>query len=220
MKESQIRGIGMTSERTRARLIQRLRDMGIKDEQVLATMLNTPRHLFVDEALASRAYEDTALPIGQGQTISQPYIVARMTELLLQGEHLQRVLEVGTGCGYQTAILAQLVDRVYTVERLDKLLQQAGKRFHQLRLRNVRMQHSDGGWGWEAHAPYDGIIVTAAPPDIPEPLLQQLAPGGRLVIPLGADRLQRLAVITRTSEGFEQVDHEAVTFVPLVGGRG
>lgn len=219
MKESQIRGIGMTSERTRGRLIQRLRDMGIKDEKVLATMLSTPRHLFVDEALASRAYEDTALPIGQGQTISQPYIVARMTELLLQGEHLQRVLEVGTGCGYQTAILAQLVDRVYTVERLDQLLQQAGRRFHQLRLRNVRMQHSDGGWGWEAHAPYDGIIVTAAPPDIPEPLLQQLAPGARLVIPVGADRQQRLAVITRTREGFEQVDHEAVTFVPLVGGR-
>jgi len=219
MKESQIRGIGMTSERTRGRLIQRLREMGIKNEQVLATMLNTPRHLFVDEALASRAYEDTALPIGQGQTISQPYIVARMTELLLQGEHLQRVLEVGTGCGYQTTILSQLVDTVYTVERLDKLLHQAGKRFHQLRLRNVRMQHSDGGWGWEAHAPYDGIIVTAAPADIPEPLLQQLAPGARLVIPVGADRQQRLAVITRTPEGFEQVDHEAVTFVPLVGGR-
>ncbi|HED16634.1 MAG TPA: protein-L-isoaspartate(D-aspartate) O-methyltransferase [Gammaproteobacteria bacterium] len=219
MKENQIRGIGMTSERTRGRLIQRLRDMGIKNEQVLATILNTPRHLFVDEALASRAYEDTALPIGQGQTISQPYIVARMTELLLQGEHLQHVLEVGTGCGYQTTILSHLVDKVYTVERLEQLLQQAGRRFHQLRLRNIRTQHSDGGWGWEAHAPYDGIIVTAAPTDIPEPLLQQLAPGARLVIPVGADRQQSLAVITRTPEGFEQVNHEAVTFVPLVRGR-
>lgn len=219
MNDSQMRGIGMTSERTRGRLIQRLRDMGIRDERVLATMLNTPRHLFVDEALASRAYEDTALPIGQGQTISQPYIVGRMTELLLQGSNMQRVLEVGTGCGYQTAILAQLVDRVYTVERLELLQQQAVKRFQQLRLRNIRAQHSDGGWGWEAHAPYDGIIVTAAPPDIPEPLLQQLAPGARLVIPIGAGRQQRLAVITRTSEGFEQVDHEAVSFVPLLGGR-
>jgi len=219
MEENRIRGIGMTSERTRGRLIQRLRDMGIKDEQVLATMLNTPRHLFVDEALASRAYEDTALPIGQGQTISQPYIVARMTELLLQGQRLQHVLEVGTGCGYQTTILSRLVDKVYTVERLEQLLQQAGKRFHQLRLRNIRTQHSDGGWGWEAHAPYDGIIVTAAPADIPEPLLQQLAPGARLVIPVGADRQQSLSVITRTPDGFEQVNHEAVTFVPLLGGR-
>ncbi len=220
MKDIQLRGIGMTSERTRGRLIQRLRDMGIKDEQVLAAMLNTPRHLFVDEALASRAYEDTALPIGQGQTISQPYIVGRMTELLLQGEALYSVLEVGTGCGYQTAILAGLVDRVYTVERLDQLLHQATQRFRKLGLRNIRAQHSDGGWGWEAHAPYDGIIVTAAPAEIPAPLLQQLAPGARLVIPVGSGRQQKLSVITRTEEGFEQVDHETVSFVPLVGGRG
>jgi protein-L-isoaspartate(D-aspartate) O-methyltransferase len=214
-----IRGIGMTSQRTRERLIKRLREVGIGNSVVLEVILNTPRHLFVDEALASRAYEDTALPIGHGQTISQPYTVARMTELLLAKGMPENVLEVGTGCGYQTTVLAQLVGRVYTVERIEALLQQARQRFRTLRLGNIRTKHSDGSWGWPGYAPYQGILVTAAAGEIPRPLLEQLAVGGRLVIPVGEQGSQRLAVITRTHDGFEQEDCERVSFVPLLGGE-
>ena len=168
-------GIGMTSRRTRERMIKRLQEQGITHGKVLEVMLDTPRHIFVDEALASRAYEDTALPIGYNQTISQPYIVARMTELLLDGRKLNKVLEVGTGCGYQTAVLAQLVGSVYTVERIDPLLKKAKKNLHDLSLRNISCMHSDGGWGWPDYAPFDGILVTAAPHEIQEILFQHMA---------------------------------------------
>lgn len=213
------RGIGMTSQRTRDRLIQRLKDRGINNQQVLAIMRQCPRHLFVDEALASRAYEDTALPIGHGQTISQPFIVARMTEILLQGGVRNKVLEVGTGSGYQTAVLSGLVPRVFSVERIALLLKQARERFYQLKLNNIRLKHSDGSWGWEENAPYDGIIVTCAPEHIPENLLQQLAPGGRLVIPVGNNKGQSLRVIDRNGSTFEESEWEAVSFVPLLSGQ-
>lgn len=217
--DTMIRGIGMTSQRTRERLVGRLRDKGVRHPQVLEVMRNTPRHLFVDEALASRAYEDTALPIGHGQTISQPYVVARMTELLLADRAAKRVLEVGTGCGYQTAVLAQLVEEVFTVERIGALLSQARRRFRSLGIRNVRTKHTDGQCGWPGMAPYDGILVAAAPEQLPSELLEQLAPGGRLVIPLGPQGGQRLSVIERKAEGYEQVDYEPVSFVPLLGGE-
>ena len=213
------RGIGMTSQRTRDRLIQRLKDRGINNQQVLAIMRQCPRHLFVDEALASRAYEDTALPIGHGQTISQPFIVARMTEILLQGGARNKVLEVGTGSGYQTAVLSGLVPRVFSVERIAPLLKQARERFYQLKLNNIRLKHSDGSWGWQENAPYDGIIVTCAPEHIPESLLQQLAPGGRLVIPVGTSTGQSLRVIDHNGNTFEESEWEAVSFVPLLSGQ-
>jgi protein-L-isoaspartate(D-aspartate) O-methyltransferase len=210
-------GIGMTSQRTRDRLVQRLRSEGIKNNAVLEAIGSTPRHLFVDEALASRAYEDTALPIGHGQTISQPYIVARMTELLLEVKP-GTVLEVGTGSGYQAAILSRLVDKVYTTERIEPLASQARQRFRRLGYRNVRGQHSDGSWGWPQFGPFDAIIVTAGGADIPEPLLEQLAVGGRLVMPLG-DRVRQILVsVTRTPTVYERVDLEPVVFVPLIGG--
>ncbi|MDX1572736.1 MAG: protein-L-isoaspartate(D-aspartate) O-methyltransferase [Methylophaga sp.] len=213
------RGIGMTSQRTRDRLIQRLKDRGINNQQVLAIMRQCPRHLFVDEALASRAYEDTALPIGHGQTISQPFIVARMTEILLQGGARNKVLEVGTGSGYQTAVISGLVPRVFSVERIAPLLKQARERFYQLKLNNIRLKHSDGSWGWEENAPYDGIIVTCAPEHIPENLLHQLAPGGRLVIPVGNNKGQTLRVIDRNGNTYEESEWDAVSFVPLLSGQ-
>lgn len=209
-------GIGMTSQRTRDRLIQRLREEGIENERVLDVMRQTPRHIFVDEALASRAYEDTALPIGHGQTISQPYIVARMTELLLANGPLSNVLEVGTGSGYQSAILSPLVEKVFTVERIAPLLEQAKQRHRALKLKNIRYSLSDGSWGWPQHAPYDAIIVTAAPEDIPKELAEQLAPGGRLIIPHGSNTQQRLSLIERDSDGFTTTDLDMVSFVPLV----
>lgn len=211
-------GIGMTSQRTRERLIQRLRDEGIRDARVLERMRDTPRHLFVDEALASRAYEDTALPIGNGQTISQPYIVARMTELLLAGGPLENVLEVGTGSGYQTAVLAPLVRRVYTVERIKALLDQARRRFQALNLRNIVTKHVDGGMGLPEYAPFDGIIVTAAPEGIPLALVEQLRSGGRMVLPVGSRYQQALVRVTRTEQGYEHEMLEPVIFVPLLGG--
>lgn len=216
------RGIGMTSARTRERLVARLKEQGVHDATVLNLIRSTPRHLFVDEALASRAYEDTALPIGHGQTISQPYIVARMTEALLADGVPENVLEVGTGCGYQTAILAALVKRVYTVERILPLQQRARRSVAELGLRNVRFRHADGGWGWPNHAPYDGILVTAAPDDVPAALLEQLAPGGRLVIPVGAQgSAQELLRITRRDAArYERETLERVSFVPLLGGLG
>jgi len=211
-------GIGMTSQRTRERLIQRLRDEGIRDHRVLESMRNTPRHLFVDEALASRAYEDTALPIGKGQTISQPYIVARMTEVLLEEGPLENVLEVGTGSGYQTAVLAPLVRRVYTTERIQALLDQARRRFRSLKIRNVITKHVDGGFGLPEYAPFDGIIVTAAPEGIPLALVEQLRPGGRMVLPIGGRDQQVLVRVTRTADGYRHEMLERVSFVPLLGG--
>lgn len=209
-------GIGMTSQRTRDRLIQRLREEGIHDENVLQVMSQTPRHIFVDEALASRSYEDTALPIGHGQTISQPYIVARMTELLLAAGPLKRVLEIGTGSGYQTAILAPLVEQIFTVERIAPLLEQAKQKHRALGLTNIRYLLSDGSWGWQQHAPFDAIIATAAPEEIPPELIEQLADGGRLIIPHGANTLQRLSVIERDGETINTTDLDMVSFVPLV----
>jgi protein-L-isoaspartate(D-aspartate) O-methyltransferase len=213
----ELKGIGMTSQRTRERLIQRLVEQGIASSEVLDVIRSTPRHLFLDEAMAHRAYEDVALPIGFQQTLSQPYIVARMTELLLAAGPRQRVLEIGTGSGYQTAVLAQLVGEVYSVERIRPLQQKARQRLRQLKLRNVHMHHADGGMGWEERGPFDGILATAAPERIPEDLLQQLALDGRLVIPVG-HRTQHLQVVTRTHEGFETEIVEAVHFVPLRPG--
>jgi protein-L-isoaspartate(D-aspartate) O-methyltransferase len=216
---SEARGIGMTSARTRDRLVARLKEQGIKDVRVLSLIRSTPRHLFVDEALASRAYEDTALPIGLGQTISQPYVVARMTEALIADKLPEQVLEVGTGCGYQTAILSSLVKRVYTVERLAALSQRARQTLSSINVRNVFFRHADGGWGWTQHAPYDGILCTAAPEDVPPSLLEQLAVGGRLVIPVGPSGSQDLLQVTRRGEAsFERVILEKVSFVPLLGG--
>jgi protein-L-isoaspartate(D-aspartate) O-methyltransferase len=254
------RGIGMTSQRTRERLVQQLREEGIGDERVLQAIRDVPRHLFVDEALASRAYENTALPIGHGQTISQPYIVARMTEALLNGgvqervslphkdvpmpraqdaqerpaetpagetnsapgmpravgKRLHRVLEVGTGSGYQTAVLAALVDELYTVERLEPLMKQARKRLRELGYRNVHVKLSAGDIGWPQHAPYDGILVTAAAAELPPALLEQLAPGGCLVAPVGGPAMQELRRVRRADGGFAYERLELVNFVPLI----
>jgi protein-L-isoaspartate(D-aspartate) O-methyltransferase len=216
---ARISGIGMTSQRTRERLITRLREQGIKDELVLSAMLDIPRHIFLDEALATRAYEDAALPIGHKQTISQPYIVARMTELLRAGGHLNKVLEIGTGCGYQTSILSRVAKEVYSVERIGPLLDTAKEHFRELKLRNVKVKKADGNFGLPEMAPYDGIIVTAAATHIPEELLHQLAVGGRLVIPVGApEQVQILTLIERTTDGYRKTELEAVKFVPLLGG--
>lgn len=209
----------MTSQRTRDRLVERLREKGIKNTRVLEVIRTTPRHIFVDEAMAHRAYEDTALPIGHGQTISQPYIVARMTEILLEGGIPDVVLEVGTGSGYQSAILSRLVPKVYTVERISALLQKAREAHRKLGLMNVFSKHSDGSWGWEPNAPYQAIMVTAAPESVPPSLLEQLAVGGRLVIPVGTkDGAQLLKLYVRTSEGIEETSQESVRFVPLLDG--
>lgn len=210
----------MTSKRTRERLVKRLQEQGIKDKRVLNAIGNTPRHLFLDEALAHRAYEDSALPIGYGQTLSQPYIVARMTELLLAAKiPLKRVLEVGTGSGYQTAILAQLVDEVWSVERIKPLQDKARSRLQQLRCRNVHYKHTDGGLGWPAHAPFDAILAAAAPAKVPQELLSQLAPDGVLVIPVGEEK-QHLVQVRRMGETdqFDQRQIEPVKFVPLLPG--
>jgi protein-L-isoaspartate(D-aspartate) O-methyltransferase len=216
--EIQRRGIGMTSQRTRERLIQRLYDEGLSDARVLEVIRRTPRHLFVDEALAHRAYEDTALPIGHNQTISQPYMVGRMTELLLAAGPLDKVLEIGTGSGYQTAVLAQLVERVFSVERIQALQDRAKERLAELSLRNVVFRWGDGWEGWNALGPYNGIIVTAAAAEVPQALLEQLALGGRLVIPVGAGDVQQLLLITREEQGFSRHILDAVRFVPLLNG--
>lgn len=209
----------MTSQRTRDRLVDRLRDKGINDQRVLNVMRVTPRHLFVDEAMSSRSYEDSALPIGHGQTISQPYIVARMTEVILSRGVPDKVLEVGTGSGYQAAILAQLIPRVYSVERIVSLQTQARERYHRLHLNNIMLKHSDGSWGWPQHAPYPAIIVTAAPEQVPEALLEQLAIGGIMVIPVGSqNRVQKLLLITREVDGFVEEELDGVNFVPMLNG--
>ena len=211
-------GIGMTSQRTRARLIERLFEQGIKDVRVLEVIRSTPRHLFLDEALSHRAYEDAALPIGFNQTLSQPYIVARMTELLLGGGRLRRVLEIGTGSGYQTAVLAALVDEVFSVERIRGLQDKAKARLRELDIHNVLLRHADGFHGWADKGPFDGIITTAAPLAIPQELCAQLAPGGRLVIPAGPEQAQQLYVVTRLEQGFDTRAVEPVRFVPLLPG--
>ncbi len=215
-------GIGMTSARTRERLVQQLREQGIRSETVLAQIRSVPRHLFVDEALATRAYENTALPIGLGQTISQPFIVARMTEALFEGAEPRKVLEIGTGCGYQTAVLSPLVKFLYSIERIKALQDRAKQTLLQMGLRNVYFRHGDGFQGWAGHAPYDAIICAAAPMEIPQSLLKQLGPGGRLIIPVGPDGRQELIRITRRVEprGEEFVTERLglVAFVPLVKG--
>ncbi|MCH8302712.1 MAG: protein-L-isoaspartate(D-aspartate) O-methyltransferase [Proteobacteria bacterium] len=214
-----VQGIGMTSARTRDRLVDRLKNHGIRSSAVLEQIRNVPRHLFVDEALASRSYEDTALPIGHGQTISQPYVVAKMTEALLTDFAGDKVLEIGTGCGYQTAVLAPLVKEIYTVERIPELLRKAKQRLRQLDIYNVRFRLGDGWEGWPKYAPYDGIIVAAAATELPQKLLDQIAPGGRLVMPVGPSGAQELTMVLRRDDHFEQVSLGGVSFVPLVKGK-
>jgi protein-L-isoaspartate(D-aspartate) O-methyltransferase len=218
MTDLRMTGIGMTSARTRDRLVQRLREQGIANLTVLERIRNVPRHIFVDEALSSRAYEDTALPIGFSQTISQPYIVARMTEALLEGSPLLNVLEVGTGCGYQTAVLAPLVAKLYTIERIEPLLKRAKLRIKELGIDNVRFRHGDGSAGWKAHAPFDGILVAAAPLTVPEVLIGQLKQGGRLIVPIGPEGEQELIRFTRKEQRIERHSLGPVSFVPLLGG--
>lgn len=217
MDDLQRHGIGMTSQRTRNRMIERLQEQGIKNTSVLEVMANVPRHLFVDEALSHRAYEDSALPIGYGQTISQPYTVARMTEILLQDGPMNKVLEVGTGCGYQAAVLSALVTRVYSVERIEPLQQKTQLRLQQLGYRNIKSTLADGHWGWPEYATYNGILVAAANPQVPEALLQQLAEGGRLIMPLGGSE-QRLITIVRKQDQFIREELEGVFFVPFLAG--
>ena len=215
---SGLKGIGMTSQRSRNRLVERLREMGIASEIVLDIIRNTPRHIFVDEALASRAYDNTALPIGHNQTISQPYIVARMVEALLEEKSPATVLEVGTGCGYQTAILSRLVPKVYSLERIDALLNRARENFVRLGYTNIRTKHTDGNLGWPDYGPYEGIIVSAAPNEVPGKLLEQLAPGGRLVIPVGRSGEQELLSIVREESGYSERRLDWVSFVPMLEG--
>jgi len=218
MTASGLHGIGMTSQRTRARMIARLREMGIRNEAVLNAMAAVPRHVFVEEALASRAYEDTALPLGMGQTISQPFVVARMIELLLNGRtSLGKTLEVGAGCGYQAAVLAQLTTDVFAIERLAPLLEKAKANMRQLKQFNVRLKHGDGRLGMPEAAPFDSIIVAAAGLEVPPALLEQLAVGGRLVLPVGTSE-QYLSFIERTPQGFVEKRLDAVRFVPLLAG--
>jgi len=217
--EIDLKGIGMTSQRTRMRLVERLREKGIESERILDIISSTPRHALIDEALAHKAYEDTALPIGFNQTISQPYIVARMTEMLVADGPISRVLEVGTGSGYQTAILAQLADQVYTVERISGLLTRARKRLGAMGYRNIHFRHSDGGMGWPEHGPYDAIMVTASPREIPEALMEQLADDGRILVPVGEPKQQELLLLRKRGDEIERTVLELVKFVPLLGGK-
>ena len=212
-----VAGIGMTSQRTRTRMIERLREQGIRDEKVLAAIAAVPRHVFVEEALASRAYEDTALPLGFSQTISQPYIVARMIEILRSGRELGKTLEVGAGCGYQAAVLAQLTSEVYAVERIEPLLAKAKMNMRKIQQFKVRLKHADGQWGLPEAAPFDTIIVAAAAPTMPQGLLQQLALGGKMLLPLGTSD-QYLHLVERRSEGFVETRLSGVRFVPLLSG--
>lgn len=218
MTSHDLLGSGMTSSRTRERMIIRLMEQGITDLSVIDIMRRTPRHIFLDEALAHRAYEDTSLPIGHGQTLSQPYIVARMTEVLLADGPLNKVLEIGTGSGYQTAILAQLCGQVFSVERIKALQEKARTRLQLLKLHNVSLRHTDGGMGWPEKAGFDGIIACAAPLGIPRSLIEQLSEGGRLVIPVGGGEVQDLLLITRRGDSHETRVLEKVRFVPMLGG--
>ena len=220
MKSARAPGIGMTSQRTRDRMVQRLRERGIADERVLAAMAAVPRHVFVEEALASRAYEDSALPIGFGQTISQPYVVAKVIEILLQEKNPRKVLEVGTGCGYQAAVLAHVFEEVYSVERIKALLERARANLIGLRLANLRLAYADGGDGLPAAAPFDAIVAAAAARQIPEALRAQLAPGGRMILPLHAEPgTQRLVLVERTARGFRESELDTVHFVPFEAGK-
>ena len=214
---SVMQGVGMTSQRTRARMVTRLREQGLRNERVLAAMGSVPRHIFVEAALAQRAYEDTALPLGFGQTISQPYVVARMIELLIAGRELGKTLEVGAGCGYQTAVLASLTRDVFAMERIEPLLTKARDNLRQMRMLNVRFKHGDGNLGLPQAAPFDTIILAAAAPHVPKLLLDQLAPGGRLIMPLGS-REQVLLMVENRPEGFVETRFDAVRFVPLLPG--
>jgi protein-L-isoaspartate(D-aspartate) O-methyltransferase len=216
-----VAGIGMTSQRTRARMVERLREQGIADARVLEAMAGVPRHFFVEEALASRAYEDTALPIGFGQTISQPYVVALMIEFLIKDRKLGKVLEVGTGCGYQAAVLASLATEVYSIERIRELLERARGNLRELRLKNLRLAHGDGAAGMDKAAPFDSIIVAAAATEMPRALLPQLARGGRMILPLrnGRSEAQRLILIERSARGYTETALDPVRFVPLQAGK-
>ena len=216
-----VAGIGMTSQRTRERMVERLREQGITDLRVLEAMAGVPRHLFVEEALASRAYEDSALPIGFGQTISQPYVVARMIEVLLHDRKPGKVLEVGTGCGYQAAVLASVAAEVYSIERIKELLERARANLRELRLKNLRLVHGDGAAGLEKAAPFDSIILAAAAPELPQALLRQLAPGGRMILPMrGAGAgAQRLVLVERGAGGYTETALDPVRFVPLRAGK-
>jgi protein-L-isoaspartate(D-aspartate) O-methyltransferase len=219
LPESALRGEGMTSQRARDRLAVKLREEGIRDLRVLEAIRRAPRHLFIDEALASRAYENTALPIGHGQTISQPWVVARMSEALLEHGRPEKVLEIGTGSGYQAMVLSMLVPHVYTVERIEELLRQARRRFRHVGVKNLRSRHDDGRLGWPDHAPFDGIILTAAGEGIPRQIGDQLAPGGVLVAPVGPAQRQTLVRLRKLEDGsLESEDLGAVSFVPLLGG--
>lgn len=211
-------GVGMTSQRTRQRMVERLRSLGIRDETVLGVMNEIPRHIFVDEALASRAYEDIALPLGFGQTISSPYTVARMTELARGGNALKKVLEIGTGCGYQTAVLARLATEVHSIERLAQLISKARRHLRDVRAINTRLRYGDGMQGMPQAAPFDAIVIAAAATHVPEPLLEQLGVGGRMVLPLGSGEEQRLCVIERTAQGYNERRMDTVRFVPLRSG--
>ena len=214
-----ISGIGMTSARTRNRLVSRLKDQGITSNEVLEQILNVPRHLFVDEALSTRAYEDTALPIGMGQTISQPYIVAKMTEALFQNNKRNKILEIGTGCGYQTAVLSPFYKKIYSVERIPEILRKTKKRLQNLNIYNVNFRLGDGWKGWPKYAPYDGIIVSAAANEVPKNLLKQLIDGGVLVIPIGATGKQELQLIEKNDKIFKYTSLGYVSFVPLIKGH-
>jgi protein-L-isoaspartate(D-aspartate) O-methyltransferase len=218
MEGPRLSGIGMTSARTRERLVQRLHEQGIADQRVLDRIRSVPRHLFMDEALASRAYEDTALPIGFGQTISQPFVVAKMTEALLAAGEAPRVLEIGTGCGYQTAVLSPLVAEIYSIERIAALLGRARRTLRELRIRNVNFRHDDGNIGWAARAPFDGILLTAAPHTVPPALFEQLKVGGRLIAPVGAEGKQELFRYTKGETRIDRQSLGAVSFVPLLSG--
>lgn len=220
MNDLRHQGIGMTSQRTRDRLIDRLREKGIKNLNLLEVMRSTPRHIFVDEAMATRAYEDTALPIGYSQTISQPYIVARMTELLIESGPCDRVLEIGTGSGYQSAVLAHLVKKLYSVERVPELLKKARQRLRELKLKNISLKVADKKEpvGWPDRGPFDVIMLTAAPENIPVELYEQMALNGRLIAPVGPAGQQELVIITKTETGFDKVVIEKVSFVPLIEG--
>lgn len=209
-------GIGLTSQRARNRLVDQLRTMGITSEVALDLIRTTPRHLFVDEALASRAYENNALPIGFGQTISQPYVVAVMTQALMETGPMTRVLEIGGGCGYQSAILARIARQVYTIERLAALANRLRTRLYELKISNVRVRHGDGRLGWSAHAPFDAILVAAATAKAPSTLLEQLAVGGRAIMPIGRQGAQMLTLIRRTEDGYEEEPLQRVSFVPLL----
>jgi len=211
-------GIGMTSQRTRSRMIERLRDQGITDELVLAAMNSVPRHMFVEEAISHLAYDDKSLPIGYAQTISQPYIVARMIEILREGRQLNRVLEIGTGCGYQAAVLSLVAREVFSVERILPLHERALSTLQELHMSNVKTSYADGVWGLPELAPFDGIIMAAAATHVPQALLEQLAVGGRMVLPLGAQE-QTLCLIERDVQGYRESRLEKVKFVPLLMGK-